>query len=205
MMLMTETPSFPSELGLGLSCTGPGELLAQLGDEPAGPWLAVLLDGIDPSGLTDLELPEYLRQCARVRAWASAKLTAGVVEISSRPTVTCPDKEVALALCEPAGTAQRRIWIAARLVRRLPRLFARHREGELSAEHVEKVVEATGRVHDRQLLATVEERVAHPRRAQDCDRARPLHPGHPAGAGSGRCAAPRAASPRRRRRHRASR
>ena len=89
-----------------------GELLAALESTPVGPWLAELVASVDRSRLTTLELPTYLRACARVAAWANAQLAAGVVELAARRDVDAlgPDKEVAFALREPVGASQRRIW-----------------------------------------------------------------------------------------------
>jgi hypothetical protein len=87
-----------------------GELLGALDDAPAGPWLAQMIDAVDVSRLTTFELPTYLRQCSRMQAWAGAQLAAGVAELASRPDAIGPDKDVAFALREPVGAAQRRIW-----------------------------------------------------------------------------------------------
>ena len=87
-----------------------GELLGALDDAPAGAWLAQLIDSVDVRSLTSLELPSYLRQCSRMQAWAGAKLAAGVAQLASRPDAIGPDKDVAFALREPVGAAQRRIW-----------------------------------------------------------------------------------------------
>ena len=61
-----------------------GELLGALDEAPAGPWLAQLLDQVDVRKLTTFELDRYLRQCSRMQAWSSARLTAGVAELASR-------------------------------------------------------------------------------------------------------------------------
>ena len=87
-----------------------GELLAALDEAPAGPWLTELLAGMDRSRLTTFELPTYLRMCSRMQAWAAAQLTAGIAELASRPDAIGADKDIAFALREPLGAAQRRIW-----------------------------------------------------------------------------------------------
>jgi len=87
-----------------------GELLAALDEAPAGPWLAEMLAGMDRSTLTAFELPTYLRMCSRMQAWAAAQLAAGVAELASRPDAIGADKDIAFALREPLGAAQRRIW-----------------------------------------------------------------------------------------------
>src|SRR3954468_23193063 len=106
--------------------TGTGVRLEAVEEVPAGPWLAALLDVVDPRTLSDWDLPAYLRACARLQAWAAARLSDGVAELASRPGGFGADKEVALALREPVGAAQRRIHHAKRLRRMLPttrRLF----------------------------------------------------------------------------------
>src|SRR5947208_2790301 len=102
-----------------------GELLGALEDTPAGPWLAEILGAIDRSRLTTFELPTYLRACQRVASWANAQLAAGVVELASRPDAIGPDKDIALALREPVGAAQRRLWWSKRLRRLLPQIWQR--------------------------------------------------------------------------------
>jgi len=87
-----------------------GELLGALDDAPAGPWLAEMLDAVDVRRLTSFELHSYLRQCGRMQAWAGAQLAAGIAELAGRADAVGPDKDVAFALREPVGAAQRRIW-----------------------------------------------------------------------------------------------
>src|SRR4051812_24732328 len=74
-------------------------------DVPAGPWLAALLDVVDPRTLSDWDMPAYLRACARLQAWAAARLSDGIAELASRPEGFGADKEVAIALREPVGAA----------------------------------------------------------------------------------------------------
>lgn len=138
--------------------TDVGARLEAVEDEPAGPWLGALLHSIDVTKLTEWDMPAYLRAAAKHQAWSASLVTEGVAELASRPGGQGADKEVALALREPVGAAQRRIWIASRL-RRLPtarRLFGR---GDLGEKHAAALVEATGRVHDGELLAKVEDKV----------------------------------------------
>jgi hypothetical protein len=121
---------------------------------PAGPWLAAFVESIDVTTLTDWDLPAYLRAAARVQAWASSLVAEGVAELASRSGEFGADKEVALALREPVGAAQRRIWMARRL-RRLPTLRRLFRAGAVNEKQVGEFIEATGRVQDADLLATV--------------------------------------------------
>src|SRR5438128_2531146 len=100
--------------------TGSGVRLEAVEEVPAGPWLAALLDQVDPHALSEWDLPAYLRACARVQAWAAARLSDGVAEMAARPGGFGAGKEVALALREPVGAAQRRIHHARRLRRMLP-------------------------------------------------------------------------------------
>jgi hypothetical protein len=136
-----------------------GELLGALDEAPAGPWLAEMLDGVDRSRLTTFELPTYLRMCARMQAWAAAQLAAGVAELASRPDAIGPDKDIALALREPVGAAQRRIWWCKRLRRLLPGIWRRMAAGDLSERHVIRLVEVTATVDDPELMAKIEERL----------------------------------------------
>jgi hypothetical protein len=126
---------------------------------PAGPWLADWIDEIDVRTLSEWDLPAYLRAAARVQAWAAAQLSEGIAELASRPGVFGADKEVALALREPVGAAQRRVHYATRLRRLLPetrRLFGR---GALPEKHVDALIEATDGVNDAALVGAVEDRV----------------------------------------------
>src|SRR4051794_17646639 len=99
MMVTTEIPTqlFANDAYLGCEGTPVGELLAQVADAPAGAWMAVALDGVDPKLLRLAELPSYLSACARMQAWAAAKLTDGVAELASRRDVDGVDVEVAVA------------------------------------------------------------------------------------------------------------
>ncbi len=139
--------------------TGDGAVLEAVEDLPAGPWLATLLDGVDPAGLSEWDLPAYLRACAKVQAWAAARLSDGVAELAGRTGEFGADKEVALAVREPVGAAQRRVHHAVRLRRLLPRTRRLFRAGQLSEKHVEAVLEALGTVQDPELAAAVEDRV----------------------------------------------
>src|SRR3954464_2277599 len=137
--------------------TGRGVQLEAVEEVPAGPWLAALLDRVEPRQLSEWDLPAYLRACARVRDWAAARLSDGVAELASRPGGFGADKEVALALREPVGAAQRRIHHAKRLRRLLPTTRRLFRWGELSERHVDVMVEATATVDDPALAAAVED------------------------------------------------
>ena len=136
-----------------------GELLGALDQAPAGPWSAEMLAAVDVSRLTTFELPSYLRQCSRMQAWAGAQLAAGVAELASRRDAVGPDKDVALALSEPVGAAQRRIWWSRRLRRWLPAVWRRMAAGDFSERHVTRLVEVTAGVSDPELMAKVEQRV----------------------------------------------
>src|SRR3954449_5210509 len=101
--------------------TGTGVRLEAVEDVAAGPWLAALIDLVDPRVLSDWDMPAYLRACARMQAWAAARLSEGIAELASRPEGFGADKEVAIALREPVGAAQRRIHHSRRLRRMLRR------------------------------------------------------------------------------------
>ena len=130
---MTMRSVVPQEFFDGVPVPGAvtldGELLGALEDTPAGPWLAELVGAVDRSRLTTFELPTYLRGCQRVASWANAQLAAGVVELASRADAVGPDKDIALALREPVGAAQQRVWWGARRCATSPRSarFARLR------------------------------------------------------------------------------
>jgi hypothetical protein len=160
MQIMTEVPTdlFAGVVHLGIHGTPVGELLAQVADAPAGAWTAVMLDGADPTSLRSAELPAYLSACARVQAWAAARLTEGVAEIASRRDIDGVDVEVAIALAEPIGAAQRRIWHAKRLRRLLPATMELFKVGDLSQRHAEAMVDALRGVDDPELAKQVEGR-----------------------------------------------
>src|SRR4051794_22731296 len=160
---MFMTVDCPSELftdtGIPAAMTGAGVWLETVEDVPAGPWLAALLDLVDPRTLSDWDMPAYLRACARVQAWAAARLSDGVAELASRPEGFGADKEVALALREPVGAAQRRIHHAKRLRQILPTTRRLLRSGAISEKQAEAIVEATSGVKDAELATAVESKV----------------------------------------------
>jgi hypothetical protein len=161
MMLMTYAPvELYDEVVVGSASTGDGEMLAHLDEVPAGAWLAVVLESVDRSKLTALDLLAYQRQCARLQAWLAAQQMAAVAQLATCPhDDVAPDVEVGFALREPRGAAQRRVWQSRRVIRRLPRWWQAMADGELSERHVSKLVDATATVEDPDLLARVEERV----------------------------------------------
>src|SRR5438270_7004737 len=161
MMLMTEAPvELYDDVVVPVVATAVGEKLAFLNDVPAGPWLAVLLAEVDHSTLTQWDMPAYLQAWERLRAYASAHLAAGVARFATMPDVGAGvDKEVALALREPLGAAQTRIWRSKRLLRMLPRVWRSMADGDLSEPHVAKLLDATASVEDPELMAKVEDGV----------------------------------------------
>ena len=136
-----------------------GELLGALDDTPAGPWLAELVASVDRTRLTTFELPGYLRACQRVASWANAQLAAGVVELASRQDGFGVDKDIAIALREPVGAAQQRLWWSKRLLRTLPGTWRRMADGDISEKHAHRMVEVTATVDNPDLLTQLEERV----------------------------------------------
>src|SRR3954471_7254086 len=160
MFIMVDCPDeLFTDVALPGVMTGRGVQLEAVEEVPAGPWLAALLDRVEPRALSEWDLPAYLRACARVQAWAAARLADGVAELAARPGGFGADQEVSLALREPVGAAQRRIHDATRLRRLFPATRRLGLAGALGEKHVQAVVDATGRVDDPQLLATVEEQV----------------------------------------------
>ena len=139
--------------------TGHGVQLEAVEDVPAGPWLAAVLDCIDPSNLSEFDLPAYLRACGRVQAWAAARLSDGVAELASRPGGFGADKEIAFALHEPVGAVQKRIHHATRLRTMLPATRRLFRQGSINQAQTDAIVAATNTVKDPELAATVEEKV----------------------------------------------
>jgi hypothetical protein len=51
---------------------------------PAGPWLAAVLDSVDPRQLSEWDLPAYLRASARLQAWAAARVSDGGQVLAGR-------------------------------------------------------------------------------------------------------------------------
>jgi hypothetical protein len=140
--------------------TAAGEKLAQLVDVPAGPWLAIALSEIDCTELTHWDMPAYLQGWDRMQSYAAAHLAAGVAHFASMPDVGAGvEKEIALALREPVGAAQTRVWRAKRLMRMLPRMWRWMASGDLSERHVSKLLDATGSVDDADLMAKIEDGV----------------------------------------------
>src|SRR3954451_23008379 len=139
--------------------TGRGAALEAIEGVPAGPWLAALLDAVDVQKLSEWDLPAYLRACAKMQAWSAARLSDGVAELASRPQGFGADKEVAIALREPVGAAQRRIHHSRRLMRMLPTTRRLFRSGAISEKQADAIVEATSGVVDPDLAAAVEDKV----------------------------------------------
>src|SRR3954471_18654512 len=98
-----------------VAMTGPGVRLEGVEEVPAGPWLAAVIDAVDTRALAEWDLPAYLRACARLQAWAAARVSDGVVERASRRGGFAAEKEVPFPPREPVGAAQRRIHHAKRL------------------------------------------------------------------------------------------
>ena len=160
MYLTVECPDeLFTDVALPGVMTGRGVQLEAVEHVPAGPWLAAVLDCIDPRALSEWDLPAYLRASARVQAWAAARLSDGVAELASRPGGFGADKEVSLALREPVGASQRRIHHARRLRRMLPTTRRLFRSGALSEKQADVIVEATNGVQDVELAAAVEDKV----------------------------------------------
>jgi hypothetical protein len=144
---MTTTDELP------VLMTAAAAALESLEHIPAGPWLTDAINDIDVKALSDWDLPAYLRAAARVQ------LSDGIAELASREGGFGADKEVALALREPVGAAQRRVYYAGRLRRLLPetgRLFLR---GDITEKQADAVIEATSGVTDPALLGAVEDKV----------------------------------------------
>src|SRR3954454_1026969 len=160
MFIMVDCPDVLfTDVALPGVMTGRGVQLEAVEEVPAGPWLAAVLDYIHPRTLSEWDLPAYLRACARVQAWAAARLSDGVAELASRPGGFGADKEVALALREPVGAAQRRIHLAQRLRRMLPTTRRLFRSGAISEKQADAIVGATSGVKDADLAISVEDKV----------------------------------------------
>ena len=160
MFLMVDCPDQLFTDGLiPAVMTGAGARLEAVEAVPAGPWLAAVLDGIDPRQLSDWDMPAYLRACARMQAWSAARCSDGVAELASRPGGFGAEKEVALALREPVGAAHRRIHHARRLLRLLPTTRRLFRAGAISEKQADAMVEATSGVEDADLTTAVEDKV----------------------------------------------
>src|SRR3954447_18656003 len=98
MFLSMECPDeLLGEVSLPPVMTGIGVRLEAVEDVPAGPWLAALLDSVDPTALSEWDLPAYLRACSRMQGWAAACVSEAIAELASRPGGFGADKEVALA------------------------------------------------------------------------------------------------------------
>src|SRR5947209_14984608 len=162
MMLMTEAPTdLLTDPGPGYGSELEWEEFDRVAALPAGAWTTVAID-VDVRSLPTNGLPAYLEACAKAQAFAAAKLAAGVAEFASRADADSVEATVALALREPIGAAQRRIWWCSRLRRRLPAFFAAFTVGDLTEAHAVRLVEATGTVDDPELLAQVQQRtLAH--------------------------------------------
>jgi hypothetical protein len=139
--------------------TGAGVRLEAVEEVPAGPWLAAVLDSIDPRQLSEWDLPAYLRASARMQAWAAARVSDGVAELASRPGPFGSDKDIGMALREPVGAAQTRIHHAKRLRRMLPTTRRLFRSGAINEKQADAIVEATSGVTDPDLAGAVEDKV----------------------------------------------
>jgi hypothetical protein len=160
MFLMVDCPDeLFTEGGIPAAMTGAGVRLEAVEEVPAGPWLAAVLDGIDPRQLSEWDLPAYLRASARMQAWSAARVSDGVAELASRPGLFGSDKDIGLALREPVGAAQTRIHQAKRLRQMLPTTRRLFRSGAINEKQSDAIVEATSDVKNPALAAAVEDKV----------------------------------------------
>jgi hypothetical protein len=157
------TVDCPDELftdaAIPAAMTGAGVRLEAVEEVPAGPWLATVLDTVDPGSLSEWDLPAYLRAAARMQAWAAARVSEAVAELASRPGGFGSDKEIGMALREPVGAAQTRIHHARRLRTMLPTTRRLFRSGALNDKQADAIIEATSGVTDPALAKAVEDRV----------------------------------------------
>src|SRR3954453_17535839 len=126
MMLMTNAPvELYDQVAIGPASTSHGEMLAHLDEVPAGAWLAVVLESIDRSTLTAMDLIAYQQAgprleawgggrrraaCARLAAWGAAQQPAAVAQFAACPHPDgAADVEVGFEFREPRGSAQCRI------------------------------------------------------------------------------------------------
>jgi hypothetical protein len=160
MFLMVDCPDeLFTDAAIPAVMTGAGVRLEAVEDVPAGPWLAAVLDTVDPGSLSEWDLPAYLRAAARLQAWAAARVSDGVAELASRPGGFGSDKEIGMALREPVGAAQTRIHHARRLRAMLPTTRRLFRSGALNDKQADAIIEATSGVTDPELAKAVEDRV----------------------------------------------
>jgi hypothetical protein len=160
MFLMVDCPDeLFTDAAIPAVMTGAGVRLEEVEDVPGGPWLAAVLDTVDPGSLSEWDLPAYLRACARMQAWAAARVSDGVAELASRPGGFGADKEIGMALREPVGAAQTRIHHARRLRAMLPTTRRLFRSGAINQAQADAIVEATSGVQDPALAKAVEDRV----------------------------------------------
>src|SRR3954447_4603475 len=161
MMLLTDAPvELYQQVAIGPASTVDGEILAHLDEVPAGAWLAVVLESVDRSTSTALDLLAYQRACARLLAGVAAQQNAAVAQFAACPDPdVAPDVEVGFTLREPRGSAQRRLWQSRRLMTCLPRWWQAMADGELSERHIAKLVEVTATVENPDVLSRLEDRV----------------------------------------------
>jgi hypothetical protein len=83
MFLTVECPDeLFADVALPAVMTGRGVQLEAVDGVPAGPWLAAVVDCKEQRTLSDFDLPAYLRACARVQAWAAARLSVNRALVS---------------------------------------------------------------------------------------------------------------------------
>src|SRR3954453_22294832 len=110
MFLMVDCPdALVTDGSIPAAMTGAGVRLEAVEEVPAGPWLAAVLDGVDPRQLSEWDLPAYLRASARMQAWAAARGSDGGAERASRRSGFGAAKNTGMAPREPVGAAQTRI------------------------------------------------------------------------------------------------
>ena len=112
MLLMTNARvGLYDEVAVGPASTVDGELLAHLDDVPAGAWLAVVVESVDRSALTALDLLAYQRACARLPAWTAAQQTAAVCasyvfSVGPGSTIQATRCDIDHAIAHPVGPTQ---------------------------------------------------------------------------------------------------
>lgn len=157
-----EPDGYPTTPGAGVPA---GVVLRWIEESPWAPWMASLLDQIDPSELDARDLPLYLKMCDRFESHAGAlksravALLAGASEGYRGWSDYDPAaNETAIALRIPLAGAHGVVHRARRLQRFLPRTFSLFVDGKLTAGHVRKIVAGTARLTAEQ-CAEVEDAV----------------------------------------------
>lgn len=137
-----------------------GVVLRWIDESPWAPWIAAMLDQIDPRELDTRDLPLYVKACDRYESHAAALKSRAIATMAGPADshrgwsdYDPAANETSVALRISLEAAHGVVWRARRLVRVLPGTLALFDDGKLTAAHVRAIVNATAKLSAEQCAA----------------------------------------------------